>query len=90
MPPKKKLVNLPSTPPPVRSPEFMKANEQYIIAGAQAEALRNSVRTALIMAGLDTTPEAVAYLSKKMVEKERVSLLDEIEGMRGQAKRVFR
>lgn len=96
MPPKKKQVNLPSTPPPVRytstperEREFLKANELYIIAGAQANSLRNSVQVALIAQGLESTPEMIAYVSKKMVERNGASLLDEIEGLKGLAKRLL-
>lgn len=63
--------------------EFRKANEIYIVASLQAQALRRSIRTALISTGVEDTPETVFYLAKKMVQREGVSLLDEIEKLKG-------
>lgn len=57
-------------------------NADYIAAGVIAGSLRSRVRVALIANGLDHDENIVAFISKRMVEREGSSLLDEIEKLK--------
>lgn len=57
-------------------------NADYTVAAVIAGSLRSQVRVALVANGLDHDEHVVAYVAKRMVERENTSLLDEIEKLK--------
>lgn len=66
------------------TPSPMTIDQQLTYASVQASALRASVNVALIAEGLPVDEETIAFIAKKMVEREGVSLRDEVHKLKMQ------
>lgn len=58
----------------------------YTTAGVTAWSLRIQVRNALIANGLDHDDHVIAYIAKRMVERDHASLLDEVDKLKARAR----